>query len=290
MIPWPIIFTGAAAARLVVAFRRLMEEGLPGDHHHRIHHGYCPCWNCSRKVYMLRLPMRFTIMPNYSANLPAASGFPNAPITTGWTLFSATWASIILLPPPRGPLCFPPPQVRCIQSYSTPGWGGGLWQGSVLKQVWAPGRAIRGLQLPGILPDIAYDLPLEYVGPHLHPPGMRTDSGIKYYRITREGLAYKEPYRPEAAIKKAAEHAGNFMFNREQQVKYLSGLMGRPPIVVAPYDAELFGHWWFEGPRWLDHLCRKIAHDQDNIKLITPGDYLDLGYPLQISNPNPPAG
>src|SRR5690554_7628555 len=40
------------------------------------------------------------------------------------------------------------------------------------------------------------------------------------------------------------------------------------PIVVSPYDAELFGHWWFEGPQWLDFLIRKIYYDQKEIKLI----------------------
>ena len=122
--------------------------------------------------------------------------------------------------------------------------------------------------------DIAYDLPLEYIGPHLHPPGMRTDSGIKYYRITGDSLAHKEPYRPQEAREKAAEHAGNFMFNREQQVKYLSGLMSRPPLVVAPYDTELFGHWWFEGPRWLEAPAGKSPMNRIR-SLITP-DYLDL--------------
>jgi len=77
------------------------------------------------------------------------------------------------------------------------------------------------------------------------------------------------------------------MFNREQQVRYLSTLMGRPPIIISPYDAELFGHWWFEGPQWLDYLFRKIAFDQPHVKLITPGEYLDLGYPLQLATPNP---
>jgi 1,4-alpha-glucan branching enzyme len=42
---------------------------------------------------------------------------------------------------------------------------------------------------------------------------------------------------------------------------------------VAPYDAELFGHWWFEGPLWLDSLLRKIAHDP-RLCTITPSEYL----------------
>lgn len=118
------------------------------------------------------------------------------------------------------------------------------------KQVWSAQEGYPGdYDYREFYRDIGYDLPLEYIGPHLHPPGMRSDTGIKYYRITREGLDYKEPYNPEGAREKAALHAGNFMFNREQQVRYLSGVMGRPPIVVSPYDAELFGHWWFEGPQ-----------------------------------------
>lgn len=43
-----------------------------------------------------------------------------------------------------------------------------------------------------------------------------------------------------------------FLFNRIQQVKHLAGVMGREPIVVSPYDAELYGHWWYEGPQFLD--------------------------------------
>lgn len=156
------------------------------------------------------------------------------------------------------------------------------------KQVWSSQEGYPGdYDYREFYRDIAYDLPLAYIGPHLHPPGMRSDTGIKYYRITCEGLEYKEPYRPERAREKAALHAGNFMFNREQQVKYLSEAMGRPPIIISPYDTELFGHWWFEGPQWLDFLCRKIAYEQQHLKLITPGEYLDLGYPLQLSNPNP---
>jgi len=58
-------------------------------------------------------------------------------------------------------------------------------------------------------------------------------------------------------------------------VDYLASVMDRKPIVVAPYDAELFGHWWFEGPRWLDHLIRKIDSEQDTLRLVTPSEYLD---------------
>ena len=155
------------------------------------------------------------------------------------------------------------------------------------KQVWSSREGYPGdYDYREFYRDIGYDLPMEYIGPYLHPPGLRSDTGIKYYRISGTSLEHKKPYQPERAREKAAIHAGNFMFNREQQIKYLRELMGRPPIIVSPYDAELFGHWWFEGPQWLDFLCRKIACDQDCFKMITPAEYLDLGYPLQVSQPN----
>ena len=50
--------------------------------------------------------------------------------------------------------------------------------------------------------------------------------------------------------------------------------MDRPPLIVAPYDAELFGHWWYEGPEFLDYFARKAFHDQKAVELITPGEYL----------------
>ncbi|MBC7105156.1 MAG: DUF1957 domain-containing protein, partial [Firmicutes bacterium] len=50
--------------------------------------------------------------------------------------------------------------------------------------------------------------------------------------------------------------------------------MDVPPLVVAPYDAELFGHWWYEGPRWLDLVLRRVQ-EQDTVALTTPGRYLD---------------
>jgi 1,4-alpha-glucan branching enzyme len=46
-----------------------------------------------------------------------------------------------------------------------------------------------------------------------------------------------------------------------------------PAVIVSPYDAELFGHWWFEGPQWIYHVLRELAHDQ-TLALGTPGAYL----------------
>jgi 1,4-alpha-glucan branching enzyme len=121
--------------------------------------------------------------------------------------------------------------------------------------------------------DIGYELDYEYIKPHLHRSGIRLNTGIKYYRITG-GNEHKDIYKPQWARNKAANHAGNFMFNREKQIEHLADRMDRKPIVTASYDSELFGHWWYEGPMWIDYLCRKIHYDQDVMAMVTPTEYL----------------
>ena len=60
---------------------------------------------------------------------------------------------------------------------------------------------------------------------------------------------------------------------------------GVQPIVVSPYDAELYGHWWYEGPLFLDFLLRKVAYDQRIFRLATPGDYLRENPEQQLATP-----
>jgi len=154
------------------------------------------------------------------------------------------------------------------------------------KQVWSSREGYPGDYFyREFYRDVGFDLDYDYVKPYLHGDGKRANLGIKYYRITGE-TDHKEPYLPHIAREKAAEHAGNFMFNREKQIEYCASLMDRNPIVVAPYDAELFGHWWFEGPLWIDYLFRKIAFDQQTISLITPLEYLEINPVNQCATPS----
>ncbi len=143
------------------------------------------------------------------------------------------------------------------------------------KSVWSAEEGYPGdFSYREFYRDIGFDLDYPYIRPYLNGDGSRINTGIKYYRITGRTDS-KEPYSPDRAREKAAEHAGNFMFNRQKQIEYLAEFMDRPPLVVAPYDAELFGHWWFEGPMWFDILFRKIHYDQDVFKTITPMEYLE---------------
>lgn len=155
------------------------------------------------------------------------------------------------------------------------------------KQVWSADEGYPGdVDYRDFYRDIGYDLDFDYVKPYIHPDGIRLHTGLKYYRITGK-TDHKEPYNPEWAVNKTIEHAGNFMFNRETQMEYLSEVMDRTPVVVSPYDAELFGHWWFEGPLFLEHFIRKATTDQDKFLVTSPEEYLKLNQPLQISTPCP---
>lgn len=133
--------------------------------------------------------------------------------------------------------------------------------------------------------DIGYDLDFDYIKPYILDGRVRINTGIKYHRITGQG-DWKDYYHPDWARERAAQHAGVFMHWREKQIEHFAGFHGRAPIIVAPYDAELFGHWWFEGPQWIDYLIRKITFDQDVIELASPADYLDRLPVIQRSVPS----
>ncbi len=153
------------------------------------------------------------------------------------------------------------------------------------KQVWSSLEGYPGdFDYRDFYRDVGYDLDYDYVHPYLPPTGERVNIGIKYYRITGR-TDQKATYNPQWAQAKAASHADHFMSKRQQQIKQLAERMDRPPLTVAPYDAELFGHWWFEGPQWLDFLIRKVAFDQQDLRLLTPADYLERFPTNQMATP-----
>ena len=132
--------------------------------------------------------------------------------------------------------------------------------------------------------DLGWDAPLEHLRPHLHADGRRRSLGIKYHRVTGRDvpLSHKLPYDPDAAAARAREHARHFVGERIRQVARLrDALGGRAPVVVAPYDAELFGHWWFEGVQFLECVFRLLNERRDEIEAVTPGDRLDAGEATQ---------
>jgi len=154
------------------------------------------------------------------------------------------------------------------------------------RQVWSAESGYPGdYDYREFYKDVGWELPLDYLGDAV-PDGLRKNVGIKYHRVTgKVGLGDKQPYHRDWALEKAASHAGHFLHNRQLQVQHHAPHMDRSPVVVSPYDAELFGHWWYEGPAFLDFLFRKMHHDQDVVKPITPSEYLDRHPDCEVAQP-----
>ncbi|MFC1616689.1 glycoside hydrolase family 57 protein [Candidatus Margulisiibacteriota bacterium] len=155
------------------------------------------------------------------------------------------------------------------------------------KSVWSSEEGYPGdYNYRDFYRDIGYDLSMRYIRPFIHPDGIRHFTGMKYYKITGN-TTEKKPYRRKTALGRADVHAGNFLFNREKQVEYLGPYFkDKAPIVVCPYDSELFGHWWFEGPQFLDFLLRKAYLNKEGIQTITPSEYLKKYPKQQICQPS----
>lgn len=153
------------------------------------------------------------------------------------------------------------------------------------RQVWSKHEGYPGdPRYRDFYRDVGFDLDFDYVRPHLPSPDNRGFTGLKYFRITG-GQGPKEIYQRDHALAAASEHAAHFLAERVAQIQKAAEILDRPPIVVAPYDAELFGHWWYEGPEFLDFLARKLFHEQKTVALITPGEYLHRYPTNQIATP-----
>ena len=144
------------------------------------------------------------------------------------------------------------------------------------RQVWSSINGYPGdFNYREFYRDIGYDADYDYIKPYIAHNGVRVNTGIKYHRITSKG-EFKDYYNLQWAKDSAEKQAGHFFDSRVKQIDHLASIMNpKPPIIVCPYDAELYGHWWYEGPYWLYILFKKIYYDNGNFKLITPGEYID---------------
>lgn len=104
-----------------------------------------------------------------------------------------------------------------------------------------------------------------------HFPG-----GFRLWRVTHSqaDLALKEPYIPHKAEERVEEHSRHFLSLIKEVLTRFEKETGKKGIITAPYDTELFGHWWYEGPRFLERVIEGIKEDGE-IELITCGDYLE---------------
>lgn len=85
-------------------------------------------------------------------------------------------------------------------------------------------------------------------------------SGLKPARVTGRHVAPedKKPYDPELARLAVRRHVDDFVATVVARLRAAVRRDGRPGLVVAAYDTELYGHWWHEGPQWLEQVLRAL--------------------------------
>jgi 1,4-alpha-glucan branching enzyme len=103
----------------------------------------------------------------------------------------------------------------------------------------------------------------------------RFPGGHRYWQVTgtRIDIAFKTPYHPQKAAALTKSHAEHFVSLVVDSLKAARS-DALPPILTSPFDAELFGHWWFEGPLWLEHVARAMARAEIPVALTSCGEYL----------------
>ncbi len=133
--------------------------------------------------------------------------------------------------------------------------------------------------------DLGWDLPLKY----LQKNGIKTSRplGLKLHKVSESNkqINEKELYEPDLAKKKVRIHAKEYLMGRKRQLSVLKNKMKFQPLLVAPFDAELFGHWWFEGPIFIKEIFKQS--EAEGIELTTLKDYLTINPMLQICEPSP---
>ncbi|MCX6139897.1 MAG: DUF1957 domain-containing protein, partial [Candidatus Kapabacteria bacterium] len=105
-------------------------------------------------------------------------------------------------------------------------------------------------------------------------------SALRYWRVTdvKGDMGMKQPYVPEWAENKAKSHALHFLNILEVALKHRMATTDRLPTLCLPFDTELFGHWWFEGPAFLENVLRGI-HASPFLSTTTASEQLDKVLP-----------
>ncbi len=268
------------------SFRRLMESGHLEIITCGATHGYFPLLAVNEESIYAQLSMAMRTHERILGRKPRGIWLPECGYKPGVDRILHEFGIEFFILDSHGLLnAEPRPRYGVHRPVRTPGGPAAFGRDyESSKQVWA---AEEGYPGDFLYREFYRDAGFDVHQPHiekLRHAGISTFTGLKYHRITGK-TAWKEPYHPGWARERAAEHAGHFLFNRQQQVQWLTSFLDRPPVILAPYDAELFGHWWFEGPQWIDFLLRKMAYDQHDVQAITPAEYIDRFGDLQPATP-----
>jgi 1,4-alpha-glucan branching enzyme len=132
--------------------------------------------------------------------------------------------------------------------------------------------------------DLVHEREAAELGPLVNPAGFRHLSGFRHRRITGPGNA-KDWYDPAAAAALAREHALDFLSYCAARLGTATSQQVESPTLLAPFDAELFGHWWREGPQFLEALLRAASQPGAPVRLATPSGFLAKHPPAVVVQP-----
>lgn len=121
-------------------------------------------------------------------------------------------------------------------------------------------------------------------GSYLEFHRIRSPGGLKLWRVTGPDveLSGKNAYDPQKALYRAADHATHFAgLLGHLQRRYASG---SGTVAMTPFDAELFGHWWFEGITFLRELFLRFPY-RPGLVPVTASQYLDAFPPQDPLRP-----
>ncbi len=142
------------------------------------------------------------------------------------------------------------------------------------RQVWSAERGYPGdPRYRDFYHDLGFQRSPEELRDHPGHGPLPRFTGLKLHQVTGGGGA-KRFYQRQQALEAVAEHARHFVEQRERQFQELLSILPLGPIIVAPFDAELFGHWWFEGPEFLETVIRLASTGQRPFNLVTPSAFL----------------
>jgi 1,4-alpha-glucan branching enzyme len=107
-------------------------------------------------------------------------------------------------------------------------------------------------------------------------------SGLQYWRVTgKVDLGEKDYYHPDWAAAKVEQHAGHFVGLVHDLLREFGRATGQVGLIASNYDAELFGHWWFEGVDWIRAVLRRLAESEE-IWLTTAREFLEAYPPTEV--------
>jgi 1,4-alpha-glucan branching enzyme len=107
-------------------------------------------------------------------------------------------------------------------------------------------------------------------------------SGFNYWKVTSRlvDISAKEVYAPDVALGRAKEHANHFVGLVERLLLEFNEDTGRRGVIVAPFDVELFGHWWLEGLDWLRWTLEGLSKSP-HIEVLSASGYLEKYPPYE---------